>query len=147
MLGIREKLALQKTVKEGITRLKAGVENIRERISLQKEIKESLDRLKGATTATKETLLDRFLAGEFTKAKPEVMWKNFCKAYAEAKEDLSILKGALIKFFEWHEKNPGQVFENAGSKTFDLGAGDDVLRGIMALISSGAKGSITINLG
>lgn len=135
MLGIREKLALQKTVKEGINRLKAGVGNIRERLSLQKEIKESLNKLKGFAAQPKETLLERFLAFEFTKAMPEEMLRVLRKVYAEAKGQIEPLKEPVLRFCQYH-LGAGQVFESSSSAD---------LQKLFSLLASGAKGTLTFN--
>lgn len=128
--------------------LKAGVANARERLSTQKSMREALAVLKGTVTSTK-SLLDRFLTGEFTKENPKKMWNYFCKAFAEAKGNLQILIDPLEKFFEYHETQKA-VFESARQQRFNLsdGAlGQNAIYQIMSLISSGAKGTLTINLG
>ena len=42
MLGIKEKITLQRAVQEGIKSLKAGIKDIRERIATQRRVKEAL---------------------------------------------------------------------------------------------------------
>ena len=46
-LTLREKIALQRQIKENLNTLKAGVANLRERIALQRKIKEDWDKLRG----------------------------------------------------------------------------------------------------
>ncbi len=69
-LSLREKIALQRQVKENLDTLKAGVSNLRERISLQRQVKEGLDKLRGITTQTEKSDYQRLLDGEYNNLDP-----------------------------------------------------------------------------
>lgn len=149
-LSFSEKRGLQKEVQSCLTSL-GEKPDFKTKRSLQKQLAEALAKLGAGIAQKAASLLDRFLAGEFTKATPEAMWKTFCKVFAEAGGKLEELKGPLEQFFEYHDKQGnGQVLESAHNNkvfNFNSASNDEALRSLISLISSGAKGSITINLG
>lgn len=71
-LTLREKIALQRQIKENLNTLKAGVANLRERIALQRKIKEDLDKLRGisTTTQTEKSEYQKLLDGAYNSLAP-----------------------------------------------------------------------------
>lgn len=146
MLSLREKLTLQKTIDAGLERLNTGIASLRERLSVQKEVDAGLARLNG-DSAPSDTLLDRFIAGEFTKAGPQKMWSVFNEVLALAKGSLDMLKDALLKFFEYHEsQGAGMVMESANVLPYDYGFGENnqQIARLLAMLQMGQDCRITI---
>lgn len=87
-LSLREKIALQRQVKENLDTLKAGVSNLRERISLQRQVKEGLDKLRGITTQPEKSDYQRLLDGEYDNLAPLKFYakvKDICSAEISAR--------------------------------------------------------------
>lgn len=134
MASLREKLALQKSVDTGLGQLAAGISSLREKLAVQKDVDNALAKLNG-DNGTAKSLLDRFLAFEFTKALPEEMLKILRKVYAEAKGQIEPLKEPVLRFCQYH-LGAGQVFESSSSAD---------LQRLASLLASGAKGTFTFN--
>ena len=89
-LSLRDKIALQRQVKENLDTLKAGVSNLRERISLQRQVKEGLDKLRGTTTQPEKSDYQRLLDGEYDNLSPLKFYakvKEICSAEITARWD------------------------------------------------------------
>lgn len=145
MLDIKEKLGLQKVVKDGIDRLKAGISDIRARFALQKEVKESLDKLQGKTGKT-ENLVEQFLAGKFIMEKPNKFFSIFMKVYGLVHGKLDELKKPIIEYI--NANKPDAITESAYSlQTGNGSLSAEALQQIVRAASANGITSITINLG
>ena len=110
-LSLRDKIALQRQVKENLDTLKAGVSNLRERISLQRQVKEGLDKLRGTTTQPEKSDYQRLLDGEYDNLSPLKFYakvKEICSAEITArwdrlrdtvKDDVALSKEPIINYF------------------------------------------------
>lgn len=146
MLGRREKLALQKSVDADLDILNAGISNRRERLVVQKRIDENLAQLNGEALP-QTTLLDRFLAGEFTQVSGAKMMSIFAKVYEMANGQIEMLKASLEKFLEWHDSQGNNKLKNAileSALPCDF-SNEQALKQLFDFLKSGQKGSITIN--
>lgn len=145
MLGIKEKLALQKSVKEGIDKLKAGISDLRARLALQKEIKESLDKLKGKTGKI-DNLVEQFLAGKFIKEKPNKFFSIFMKVYGLVQGKLDDLKKPIIDYIKANK--PDAITESTiSAQAGNGGLSPEALQQIINAMAANGKTSITINFG
>lgn len=112
MLGIKEKITLQRAVQEGIKSLKAGIKDIRERITTQRRVKEALDRLKGNTANGSQSLFEQLVAGKFLKEAPARFLAILKKVVAEVNGNIQMIQEPVIAYLAEHHKEEG-VFESA----------------------------------
>ncbi len=113
MLGIKEKISLQRAVQEGINSLKAGIKDIRERIATQRRVKESLDKLKGSTGNSTQSLFEQLVAGKFLKEAPARFLMILKKVLAEVDNNVQMIKDPVINYLKAHYQNEDEVFESA----------------------------------
>lgn len=114
MLGIKEKLALQRAVKEGIDRLKAGIKDIRQRLATQREVMEALNKLKGKpASAGSLSLFDQLLAGKFLQEKPIKFLSILKKVVAEINGDVQPVREAVLAYLKAHHNAQEGIFESA----------------------------------
>ncbi|MBQ7609092.1 MAG: hypothetical protein IJU76_14175 [Desulfovibrionaceae bacterium] len=110
MLSVREKLSLQRSVKEGLTTLKAGVQDVRERLQLQRSVKEMLNKLKGEKAPVSRTLYDRLVAGEFINYKPLAFCDILRDVLKEIDNNLQMIAEPIIVYLEAYlEAHPEEV--------------------------------------
>lgn len=112
MLSLKEKLSLQKTVKNGLDSLKAGIADLRARLATQREIKNALERLKGGTPAP-GTLFEQLLAGKFLGEAPVKFLSILKKVLAEINDNVQLVQEPVIAYIKAHHTEEG-VFESAG---------------------------------
>lgn len=145
MLGIKEKLTLQKTVKDCIDKLKAGISDLRARLALQKEIKESLDKLKGKSAKT-DNLVDQFLAGKFIHAGPNKFFDIFLKVYGLVQGKLDSIKEPIVEYIKVNK--PDAITESAVFSGFNNGnMKTEALQYLINAMADRGKTSITFNFG
>ena len=123
MLGIKEKLALQRAVKEGIDKLKAGIKDIRQRLATQREVMEALDKLKGKSSAGSPSLFDQLLAGKFLQETPIKFLSILKKVIAEINGNVQPVREAVIAYLRAHHNAQTGIFESAdGNPLAGMGA-------------------------
>lgn len=146
MLGIKEKITLQKAVKSNLNALKAGVQNIREKITIQRSIKEALSKLRGSSKPAK-TLLERFLSGEFIKETPAKFLSMVMKVLPEVDGNVQNIIEPIINFADAHRAD--MIFESAQQLEFDINRNNiaEILYNICGEIErTGRKGTLTISI-
>ena len=138
MLSIREKLSLQKDVSEDQKKLASGISDLRTRLSVQKGMNESLARLNGEKR--EQTVLDRFLAGEFTKELPIVFREKLIECANLLQGKIEPLIKPFRMFMEYHENQMAPVLESASANSAQF-------EHLLEMIKSGElKGSITLKI-
>ncbi len=146
MLGIKEKITLQKTVKNSWNALKAGVQNIREKITLQRSIKDALSKLRRSSKPAK-TLLERFLSGEFIKETPAKFLSMVMKVLPEVDGNVQDIIEPIINFAYAHEAD--MIFESARQLEFNINGNNiaEILHNICGEMErTGRKGTLTIEI-
>lgn len=118
MLGIKEKLALQRTVKDGIDSLKDGIKDIRQRLATQRQVKEALDKLKGkSASGGSPSLFEQLVAGKFIKEAPARFLAILKKALDEVNGNVRMIQDPVIAYLAEHHSEEG-VFESAERASF-----------------------------
>lgn len=113
MLGIKEKLALQRVVKDGIDSLKAGIKDIRQRLATQRQVKDALDQLKGKSpSGGAPSLFEQLVAGKFIKEAPARFLAILKKALVEVNGNIRMIQDPVIAYLAEHHSEDG-VFESA----------------------------------
>lgn len=113
MLGIKEKITLQRAVQEGIKSLKAGIKDIRERIATQRRVIEALDKLKGNSGNSQQSLFEQLVAGKFLKEAPMSFLMILKKVLAEVDNNVQMIKDPVINYLKAHYQSEEGVFESA----------------------------------
>ncbi|MGE9984910.1 Clp protease ClpP [Desulfovibrio sp. SGI.169] len=117
MLNIKEKLTLQRAVKEGLDKLKSGIKDIRQRLATQRQIKEALDKLKGVSGGDSQSLFEQLIAGKFLKEVPARFLAILKKALAEVNGNIQMIQDPVIAYLAEHHSEEG-VFESADVSSF-----------------------------
>lgn len=112
-LTLRERIALQRQVKENLDTLQAGVSNLRERIALQRKVKEDLDKLLGISTKAERTLLDRLLAGEFNSLEYMEFYEKLVEAVQQSGKEFSVGIEPAVNYLKAHFNTQTGMYENA----------------------------------
>lgn len=102
MLSLKEKLELQKAIKAGIDRLKAGIADLRERLAVQRNVKESLGKLKGEHRTQDESLFGQLCAGKFLSVGPVQFLGILKKVLAEINGNVQLVQEPVIAYITAH---------------------------------------------
>lgn len=102
-LSFTEKRSLQKSVNSCLASLAEKLD-FKAKRAFQKQLNDALSKLGEGAAKKIQSLLDRFVAGEFTKVEPIVFMDKLREVESEVAGDISPLLAPFEKFMEYHEK-------------------------------------------
>ena len=117
--------------------------------ALLKRIDDAFLKLDEKVSPAETSILDRLLAGEFTKEEPVEMFRIIRDALKLANGAVDVIKDAIRKFLDWHDAQGHNMMAGAVMESAMLPysfSNDQAISQLVAMLRSGRRGSFTITL-